>query len=235
MQRNLTCTTCGAETLPEARFCRSCGQPVLQADSNSVIEGTTRLLETPERQAPFNQNVYEHQGGLAQATNHIPPQANPTSRSLELPRKSTNWTLISAVSVAVLALLALLIVTLRNRTTTPTAPPQPVVTRPQVPSIPPPPPPAPPSGLPQSGTINSKYLYPGAKTIMEIQGDGEGNVLQLQTSDSFDKVVEWYTHKLNPKSTIKQEANVILNGDELTAIINRTDDGTNIMLTPGDE
>jgi hypothetical protein len=70
---------------------------------------------------------------------------------------------------------------------------------------------------------------------MEITGDDEDNVLQLQTSDSFDKVVEWYTQKLNPKSTIKQEANVILNGEEMTAIINRTNDGTNIMLTASDE
>ncbi|HUQ34532.1 MAG TPA: hypothetical protein VM095_20595 [Pyrinomonadaceae bacterium] len=209
-----------------------------QANPNSVTEGTTRLLETPERperQAPFNPNVFEQHGGLAQATSHIPQQANPTSRSLELPRKSTNWLLIGAVSVAVLALVALLIVTLRNRTVTPTVPNPPTVTIPQPPSIPAPPPPAPPKGLPHSETVNSKFIYPGSKTIMEITGDEDGNVLQLQTVDSFDKVVEWYRQKLNPKNTIKQANNVILNGDEMTAIINRTDEGTNIMLTPGDE
>jgi hypothetical protein len=200
-----------------------------------VTEGTTRLLETPERPAPFNQKVYEQHGGLAQATSHIPQQANPTSRSLELPRKSTNWLLISAVSVAVLALVALLIVTLRNRTATPTAPIPPAVTIPQVPSIPAPPPPAPPRGLPQSRTINSKFIYPDAKTTMEVIGEDEDNVLQLQTLDSFDKVVEWYTQKLAVKKTIKQEKNVILVGEELTAIITRTDEGTNIMLTTDNE
>jgi hypothetical protein len=201
-----------------------------------VTEGTTRLLETPEqRPVPFNQNVYEHQGGLAQATSHIPQQVNPTSRSLELPRKSTNWTLISAISVAVLALVALLIVTLRNRSATPTAPTPPAVTIPQVPSIPAPPPPAPPKGLPPSRTISREFVYPGAKTTMEITGDGEGTVLQLQTADSFDKVVEWYRQKLKVKNTVKNEQNVILVGEELTAIITRTDQGTNIMLTTDDE
>jgi hypothetical protein len=236
MQRTSPCTTCGAEITPEARFCRSCGQAVAQANPNSVTEGTTRLLETPERQAPFNQNVYEHPGGLAQATSHIPLQVSPTSRSLELPRKSTNWLLISAVSIAVLALVALLIVMLRNRPAAQTVPTPPAVTIPQVPSIPaPPPPPAPPRGLPQSRTISNKFVYPGAKTTMEITGEDEGNVLQLQTLDSFDKVVAWYTQKLKVKNTVKNDENVILEGEELTAIITRTGEGTNIMLTTDDE
>lgn len=70
---------------------------------------------------------------------------------------------------------------------------------------------------------------------MEITGVDEGNVLQLQTSDSFDKVIAWYKQKLKVKNTVMNEQNVILDGEELTAIITRTDVGTNIMLTTDDE
>jgi hypothetical protein len=234
MQRTSTCPTCSADILPEARFCRSCGQPVKQLDPNSVTEGTTRLLETPEPQTPFGQNFYEHHGSLAQATSRIPPQANPTNRNLEPNRKPTNWVLMSAVMVAVLALMALMIVVLNKRSAK-TIPPPPVVTRPAVPAVPTlPPPPAPPRGLPQAGTIGREFVYPGSETTMEVNGDADGNVLQLHTSDPFDKVVNWYTEKLKPTNTVKTKGpTVILEAGEMTAIINAGDDGTTIMLTQG--
>jgi hypothetical protein len=234
MQRTFICLSCGAELLPEARFCRNCGQPARQVEPNSVTEGTTRLLETPERQAPpFAQNFYEHHGSLAQATSPIPPQVNPTSRSLEPKRIATNWVLIGAVSFAILALVALLIIRSTKRSGT-TVPP-PVIARPEIPAIPQPPaPPAPPRNLPKGGTIGREFIYPGSETTMEINGVSDGNVLQLHTTDPFDRVVDWYTEKLRPTNTVKMKgSNVILESGEMTAIINAVDDGTTIMLTQG--
>jgi hypothetical protein len=234
MQQTPLCTTCGAEISSEARFCRKCGQPSPQFNPDSVTEGTTRLLETPERPASFHQNVYEHPGGLAQATNRLPPQASPTSRSLEPNRKPTNWLLISSMIVAAIALIVTgLFITLRNRPATIVSPP--VVTRPDVPPglpVPPPPPP----GTTQGSGISRALVYPGAETTMEVTDVSEGNVLQLQTSDSFDKVVNWYMEKLKPTKVVRiPNSNVILEAGEIKAIINADDAGTMIMLAQGED
>ena len=70
--------------LGEARFCRRCGQASAQFKSESVTEGTTRILETPESNKIFGQEFYEQHGSLAQQTSRISPQANQTVRSLTL-------------------------------------------------------------------------------------------------------------------------------------------------------
>jgi hypothetical protein len=69
---------------------------------------------------------------------------------------------------------------------------------------------------------------------MEINSATEGMVLQLHTTDPFDRVVDWYTEKLKPTNVVKTKGpSVILEGDGMTAIINQAGDGTNIMLTQG--
>lgn len=242
MQPTVPCTKCGAEIPAEARFCRSCGQPSARFNPESVTEGTTRLLETPERPQPQPpaQEVYERPGELAQATNRLPPQGIPTSRTLEPSRKPTNWVLISAIIVAAIALIATgLLIGLRGRTATPTAPPV-VAPGPPPPGQPPLPPslPQPPTGVTEGG-ISPALIYPGAKTVMRITGGSEGNVIQLQTSDSFDKVVNWYKEKLKPTQVIEQgDLNagipgraVILPTEIVTAIITAQGDATSIMLT----
>ena len=245
MQPTVACTRCGAEIPVEARFCRSCGQPSARFNPESVTEGTTRLLETPERPTPPPpaQDFYQQPGGLAQPTNRLPPQAGPTSRALEPNRKPTNWVLISAIIVAALALIAVgLTLGLRNRTasTTTSNPPQvspPVDVQVQPPTIPEPPPPA---GTTEGGGISSALIYPGARTLMRVTGGSDGNVIQLQTSDSFDKVVNWYKEKLKPEQVIERGDGlgpgmpgraVILPTEKITAIITGMDTGTNIMLT----
>jgi hypothetical protein len=240
MQSTSICTNCGSEIPAGARFCRSCGHRSSQFNSGSVTEGTTRLLETQEpRPDPFQQNVTDYPGGLAPATSRISVEALPTSRSLETNPKPTNWLLISSMTVAVLALIAVLILTLRDRSATSVTPP--VVIRPDIPTIQIPQPPVipqPPRGLTPggSGAISREYIYPGAETTMEITGADDGNVLQLETKDSFDKVVDWYTAKLKPTSTMRREGpSVILAGGEVTAIINNLGTGTSIMLARGDD
>jgi ribosomal protein L40E len=236
MQPTTACTNCGADIPSEARFCRACGQRSVRLDANSVTEGTTRLLETPERPASsFDQHIYEQPGGLAQPTSRIPSQANETSRSLEVSRKSPQWVLIGSILIAVIALTALFVILL-NRPSTPTTVSPPAVTRPEQPPIPPPPPPMPPQGSTQGTTINRAFVYPGAETTMEVTSADEGNVIQLQTSDSFDKVVDWYTEKLKPTKVVRSkdptsnDINIILEAGELKAIINTNGGKTTIML-----
>jgi zinc-ribbon domain len=235
MQQLLPCANCGAEIPVEARFCRSCGQRAKHLDRPSVTEGTTRILETPEKNAPFNQNVYERPGGLAQATSAIPPQANQTRSLVEQP-KGTNrpWVLISSILFIALILTGLFIALSTRSATNVTVTP-PVVTRPEAPTIPiPPPPPLPPQGIPQGSRINRAFVYPGAETTMEITDTADGDVLQLRTSDSFDKVADWYINKLNPPKVVKiPGSSVVLEAGEIKVIINADANGTNIMLAQG--
>lgn len=71
---------------------------------------------------------------------------------------------------------------------------------------------------------------------MEVTDVSEGAVLQLQTSDSFDKVVRWYTEKLKPTKVVRiPNSNVILEAGELKVIINADGDKTIIMLAQGDD
>lgn len=241
-----TCTSCGAEIPLEARFCRNCGQPSARFDRESVTEGTTRLLETPERPAPGPAFEFptERPGELAQATTRLPPQGAQTSRGLEAQRKPTNWALISVIIVAALALIATgLLIGLRGRSTpasTPVvAPGPPPAQPPQLPEVPPPPPA---TGVSEGSGIDPALIYPGAKTTMRITGGSEGNVIQLQTSDSFDKVVNWYKEKMKPETVVEASdprggpsgRSVILATEAVTAIINNQGDATGVMLTQGD-
>jgi hypothetical protein len=74
-------------------------------------------------------------------------------------------------------------------------------------------------------------IYPGARIITEIDHSGINSALQLQTEDSFDKVVAWYTAKLKPARTVKKAGvAAVLNGESMTAIINGAGSGTSIFL-----
>lgn len=69
---------------------------------------------------------------------------------------------------------------------------------------------------------------------MEMMRGNEGSVRQLTTKDSFDKVVAWYTDKLNPIENIKTPGpSAVLTGDEVTAVITAEGDETIILLTEG--
>jgi len=202
--------------LDDARFCRKCGKPSTRFAAESVTEGTTRILETPEASKVFGQEFYEQHGSLAQPTTRIPPQANQTARNLAVAEpKRQNWALIGALLFVGCALLATILFFALRGNPTPVAS-TPIVIRPQIPPIPPPHPPALPPVTSQPGTsfISSEYLYPGAEKLMETTSS-EGSVVQLKTSDSFDKVVNWYEGKLKPSNIVKQKA-----GDKLQMILN---------------
>jgi hypothetical protein len=100
------------------------------------------------------------------------------------------------------------------------------------PAPPKPPQPPPPSKPAVQGEtkIDQSYFYPDARTTMVISKAGEGDVVQLQTADSMQKVTDWYTKKLKPTQVIKQPQNVVLKSDKLSVVIRSTGDGTAIML-----
>jgi hypothetical protein len=215
--------------LDDARFCRKCGKPSTRLASESVTEGTTRILETPEASKVFGQEFYEQHGSLAQPTTPIPPQANQTERNLAVAEpKRQNWALIASLIFVGCALLAtILFFALRGSST---AAPSVVIKR-EIPPVPQPPhpPTLPPMTAQPTSAISAEYLYPGAEKLMETISSNEGNVVQLKTSDSFDKVVNWYEEKLRPTNIVKQkagdESQVILNAPPMNAVITEDNSG----------
>lgn len=237
MQQTTICTACGAEIPPEARFCRRCGQASTRLKHGSVTEGTTRILETPEQNKVFGQDFYEQHGNLAQQTNPIPAEGNQTVRNLTTETKKQNWSSLSIVLIASLALVVIVLgFALWNRNAPPT--PRTVVIRggnPPVNLPTPPPPPPPPQVIIQGSGIFHDFVYPGAQVTMEVSDPNEGNVLQLRTSDSMERVVNWYTEKLKPTQVVRANgSHVVLKASQLTAVINAEGSQTMVLLHQGD-
>ncbi|MGH9901430.1 MAG: hypothetical protein ACRD68_06405, partial [Pyrinomonadaceae bacterium] len=108
----------------------------------------------------------------------------------------------------------------------------PVPPVPAVPDIPPPP--VPPSTGGAEGVANSSLVYPGAETMMNITQEDGGGMLQLRTTDPFEKVFDWYVAKIKPTKTIRTPgftSTAILRAEGVTAIITAAGgDQTTIMI-----
>lgn len=243
---NVTCGNCGAALIAGAKFCRQCGRVVNNASAPSVTEATTRTLHSPSQFGAQPTDFFAPQptSPAYMAPGQMPP-APPAYNTNNLTRpanKQNVWLTSLVITMILLGLLTFgVIAYLKTRRTAqrerPTVPETPTV---EQPGIPPPPPQPPgtkaPTGKVGTNHISPDFIYPGAKTMMDLTRTNGGSLLQLQSTDSFAKVLDWYTAKLNPKSVIKSGgANAILKSDELMAIITAEDVGTNIMLKELDE
>lgn len=82
----------------------------------------------------------------------------------------------------------------------------------------------------QSRTSND-LLYPGARTVVDITAEGGGRALQLETSDSFSTVEEWYQKTLKPEKTMRlTSTSVVLKNEKTTATIATENGKTSILL-----
>jgi hypothetical protein len=111
----------------------------------------------------------------------------------------------------------------RTAGTTPTPQTPPVVTRPGTDLPPPPPPPPPVQQPPASGPSveTGALMYPGAETVVDMK-TGQGNFLQLRTTDPAGKVADWYTDRLKATDIIKTPG---------AGAVLRTG-GTNVIISP---
>jgi hypothetical protein len=206
-----------------------------------VTEGTTRILETPERPIASEPAYVPPVAGPigAASTGYIPSRA-PETKGLSKKGGKLKWFIVGGLGIVVIAMIAVLaaaaIFLRHNRAvTTPRGPRSGVgsVEAPQPPAPPPPPVIAEGEGV-DAGAL-SEYVYPGAKVNMRVdKGDGDG-VLGMTTPDAPDKVKDWYKAKLKSKNTLDLPGGVgILNGDTVKAVITPSDEGTNILLTSGE-
>ena len=232
--KTVFCSSCGNAIEDNQRFCRKCGQPI------NLSEATTRTLDAPSVIEPTTPS-YLYPAGAQ-------PMPAPDTTGLR-PSGQKRMVVIVASLVGFLlgALIVLAVVTSMishnapptqpavtppQMRTPPPTPTPPVATTPPAPGVSPPP--APPVVVGGAAAISRDMVYPGARITTEIGRAGGSSALQLQTEDSFDKVVAWYTAKLKPIKTVKTEGpTAILQGESLTAIINGTGNGASIFLKQG--
>ena len=237
--KTVSCSNCGTTIGSDQRFCRKCGQPI------NFSEATTRTLDPPSVIEPSTLHI----NSTPTSPSYFPPdtaQPMPAPTTTELrssPQKRMMIVMVGLIGFLAVALIVLAVIA--SRISRNAAAEQPAMTQPQIPSppsvtqrppIPPVPqaPPAPSAPSVTTGgatTISRELVYPGAKITTEINRSEGGSALQLQTDDPFDKVVAWYTAKLKPVKTIRTLGpTAILQGQDMSAIINGTDNGASIFL-----
>jgi hypothetical protein len=79
----------------------------------------------------------------------------------------------------------------------------------------------------------SELIYPGAETVMDMRNERD-NLLQLRTTDTPDKVVDWYTDKLKATEIIKTpRAGAVLRTGATNVIISPRGSATDIIIKQG--
>jgi len=83
----------------------------------------------------------------------------------------------------------------------------------------------------RSHSAANDLIYPGARTVVDMTGDGGGRALHLQTPDSMAKVEAWYQKTLKPDKTMRlTSTSVVLKNAKTTATIAAEDNTTNILI-----
>jgi hypothetical protein len=201
-------------------------------------ELTTRELREPPRYEATTQPSNPAYTSPA----YLPPDAylqqpQSTRESGQGSQKKAIITLSIIIAALLLALSALAIFMIvrqpddpdRVVVTAPAAPPFEPMPPPIVPR--PPNPPNAPSVPGGSAIIGKELIYPGAEITMGPIGSKKGTVVQLLTSDDFDKVVEWYMEKIKPDNPVRFPGNAVLKGEDAAAVITGGSGKTSIIVT----
>lgn len=214
------------------KFCRQCGQPM------DASEMTTRQLEDPQSYNPMPRydapTQYTNSAPTSPA--YMPPAAmpqqwSPQTAGMQPPsQKKPIIILVSVVGVLLIVLAGLIIYMLNQR---PSArfganiPPPPPV--PSVPGEPPPPP-----GVPGVVPAANELIYPGSTVTMTVPGSEGKGVTNLITHDSPEKVIDWYTARIQSAKRLMLGPTTMLTAKGLVVMISSEGNETNILITRGD-
>ena len=81
-----------------------------------------------------------------------------------------------------------------------------------------------------AGSSAQSLVYPNSRTILNSTSD-TGRAIQLQTDDSRDQVLQWYTANLKPTKTLQlTPTTVVLKNQTATVTIVTDDKTTNILI-----
>jgi hypothetical protein len=199
---DVSCAKCGAQIVPGTNFCRACGAPV--ASQAEPSEMKTAVLD--KKVVRSTTQRFEARK-TAEASTEVPLATyNPGVPAFSpvqapIPTRSRRG-LVIVLAVLVVLLAASGLIGVMKRVL---------------------------SGR-TSIQVSQQYTYPGAHTVLNV-GDGGGGVLQMETTDTIDKVSAWYTSTLKPTKTIQvTAATVIMKNDRITVTMVATDQGTSIVI-----
>jgi len=87
------------------------------------------------------------------------------------------------------------------------------------------------SEIQNSGQISRALIYPGSSVILDLANEAGGSVLQLRSSDPFEKVQAWYLSNLQPTKILQvTSGTVILRKDNVIATLVAENNTTAIVI-----
>jgi hypothetical protein len=171
-----------------------------------------------------------------------PLEFNPTAPGAatnDLREKARQRNLIIILSMFAVMIFALagLLIFFNLRAGPPHVPTPPTVEVPTIPSPPPPPSqPTPPVTVqPVRSRIDPSLIYPGSRETMSVEHDGGKSVLQLTSDDSAKTVADWYSARLKSAKTIHVIGQTILKAGDIGVVIIGGDEGSQILITKGED
>ena len=85
-------------------------------------------------------------------------------------------------------------------------------------------------GLRGHSEKTGNLVYPGARTVVDMTGDG-GRALHLETKDAFSDVEAWYQKQLKPDKTMRlTSSSVVMKNRTTTATLASEGDKTSILI-----
>lgn len=233
--QNFTCNNCGSTNPNGTKFCRQCGAPVAEFTLNepSITEATTRRFDYQQSEqatSAFAPTALTAPAYLAPNAEQQPSPA-PTTGKLVAPHKAGGSSRSNLFFVLVVPLMLFLIIGAVGITWWVARSPQSATTPapPAVPAIPSAPP-APVGAV--NPNIDQDLLYPGTRTMLNAIRDQSGSQLvQMRSTDDFEKIVEWYVAKLKPtRNTRSGDSSVILQSEATNVVITKSGNATNIII-----
>lgn len=77
----------------------------------------------------------------------------------------------------------------------------------------------------------NQLMYPGAQTVVDMSDTDGSRAIQLETSDSLDKVESWYQKNLKLTKTMRlTSASYVMKNDKVTITVASEDNKTNILI-----
>jgi hypothetical protein len=224
------CPNCGANIDTPVRFCRRCGEQLVNSGASmNPSEVTTRTLDQPS--PPSDPSTMVVNSGLT-APAYIPPDqfGGATQRGLQAPQSSghNRLLILAVVFLIVLTSLAILVPPIAHRVSVA------MRGRPHDAATQPPPDTGGASSAPLSPELEA-LRYPGSKRTMQVEDEPGKEVLGFQSSDSVDKVTAWYVARLHPTKVIQLPLGSVLKNADATVVLTGIGGVTNIVVTRGED
>ena len=197
------CSRCKAELLPKVNFCRQCGAAVTPGNLRNSAELPTTGFDQSLEESPTKRLEVRPTSPNHAVPESIESSANISDRSTDgTRRKRRRHGALILAAIVVLAVGAIAWAGLVR-----------------------------PVSQTMMATANTDALfYPGSVTTID-QTTEDGRVIQLQTGDTLDQVVAWYTANLKPTKTMRiTGTTVVLKNQNITATVATEDNKTNILI-----